>query len=305
MKREKGWRRSPIITLGKTRSVLDVAGENISIFRIAGAPSHFLRRRTEGVKEDCEGTGLVNRRKKLIKASRSDQQGFGLTSSESRQQNASILRNEIKGDSLLRIMTEDQVTFNNRILTLSEKGDLKELIKLIESGKQNIKWESCRGLHDYTPLHYACSRGHLLVAWVILKAAPSMLHTMTNTDESPLHLAVAGKQLLLVELLLDKGADVDAQNRDGETCLMYACRMAQAAMVRLLLARGAQMSTQDKYGDTAADHCDNDKRLMHWLELHFAREHQAKDAREGERGERGERGFQYCPLPYLWQFLCP
>ena len=87
-----------------------------------------------------------------------------------------------------------------------------------------------------------------------------------------------------VSSLLDKGADVDAQNRDGETCLMYACRMAQAAMVRLLLARGAQISTQDKYGDTAADHCDNDKRLMHWLELHFAREHQAKDAREGREG---------------------
>ncbi len=278
-------------TLGRPRSALDVAGENLSIFRMASAPQSVLPAHLTGESqrsekgEDCEGTGLVNRRKKIIEASRSEPRGS--TSTESREQNASILRNEIKGDTLLRIMTEDQVSSHNRVLMHSEKGDLKELMKLIESGKQAIKWESCRGLNDFTPLHHACNRGHMLVASAVLKAYPPMLHAMTNADESPLHLAVVGNQLLLVEQLLDKGADVDAQTKDGETPLMYACRKGQPAMVRLLLARGARVSPQDRYGETAVDYCDDNEGLLRWIE---AQEREEREEREEGQESREREG---------------
>lgn len=263
---------SLMINLGRPRSALDVAGENLSVFRMASLPHSLLRDENVRIEkdDDSEVAGLVSRRKKLIEASRSEP--LGSTSLESRQQNASILRNEIKGDTLLRIMTEDQVLYNNRVLTLSEKGDLKELMKVVEGGKQAIKWESCKGLNDYTPLHHACNRGHILVASAVLKASPSMLHAMTITDESPLHLAVVGKELLLVEQLLDRGADVEAQTKDGETPLMYACRKGQAAMIRLLLARGARVSTRDKYGDTARDYCDELAGLTRWIDLQVVQE---------------------------------
>ena len=106
-----------------------------------------------------------------------------------------------------------------------------------------------------------------------------MVHAMTSADESPLHLAVVGSQLLLVEQLLDKGADIDAQTKDGETSLMYACRKHQPAMVRLLLARGARVSAQDKYGETALDYCDDNEDLIRWIE-----------AQEREGGEETEEG---------------
>ena len=266
---EKVCEESAKDAFGRRRSPLDISGDDFSIFRMAMEPQVALGgangKNGEIVNwNSVDTSGLVNRRKKLIEESRSEPSGS--TSTESREQNATILRNEIKGDSLLRIMTENQVTNSNRILMLSEKGDLKELMKLIDSGKDSIRWDTCKGLNDYTPLHHACNRGHMVVASAILKAAPTMLHAMTNSDETPLHLAVAGGDMLLVEQLADKGADIDAQTKDGETPLMYACRKAQPAMMRLLLARGARTTVEDRYGDTAVDYCDENQSLITWIE---------------------------------------
>jgi len=55
----------------------------------------------------------------------------------------------------------------------------------------------------------------------------------------------------VVKLLLDKGADVNVQDADGDTALIWASRNGHTEVVKLLLDKGADINAKDKYGDTA------------------------------------------------------
>ncbi|MGO8945458.1 MAG: ankyrin repeat domain-containing protein [Syntrophobacteraceae bacterium] len=58
----------------------------------------------------------------------------------------------------------------------------------------------------------------------------------------------------VVQALLDKGADVNAENSDGGTALMDASTNGHKEIVELLLARGANVNTEDIGGETASSH---------------------------------------------------
>ena len=55
----------------------------------------------------------------------------------------------------------------------------------------------------------------------------------------------------IIELLLEYGADIDSQDKGGETCLMWAARNNNIEIVRCLLQNGADINKQNRYGETA------------------------------------------------------
>jgi ankyrin repeat protein len=60
-----------------------------------------------------------------------------------------------------------------------------------------------------------------------------------------------------VRLLIEKGANVDARNKQGETPLMSAAQCYnynRETVVRILLNAGANMDIKDNYGNTALSH---------------------------------------------------
>lgn len=67
---------------------------------------------------------------------------------------------------------------------------------------------------------------------------------------TPLHWAALGGQQSITELLLAKGADVNAKGKDGETPLQRAASDGNRDVVELLLAKGADANTVDRYGNT-------------------------------------------------------
>ncbi|KAF8480332.1 ankyrin repeat-containing domain protein [Russula ochroleuca] len=54
-------------------------------------------------------------------------------------------------------------------------------------------------------------------------------------------------------MLIERGADVIAQNEDGETPLHLASQEGEVEAVRMLLKHGADINTQNKYGLTPFD----------------------------------------------------
>jgi ankyrin repeat protein len=56
-----------------------------------------------------------------------------------------------------------------------------------------------------------------------------------------------------VKLLIDVGADVNAQSKDGWTALMVAARYRSADFVEVLLGAGANIATVNHEGMTAFD----------------------------------------------------
>ncbi len=73
--------------------------------------------------------------------------------------------------------------------------------------------------------------------------------TPDNRGITPLMYAAEIGSLQAMRLLLDRGADVNAQNAFGSTALMWS--VSDAAKVRLLLDHGAQVNTAAKSGRTA------------------------------------------------------
>ena len=166
------------------------------------------------------------------------------SSSSSSSSNRVINTSIIKADSLLRIMGESSAERNNEVIVLAETGALRAITSLVDRG---FDWDSCRGLRNFTPLHYACRAGHPAVVSELLRACPQLMHVGNDSGEQPLHMAIYGGHLLLAEQLLDRGAEVDATTNDGETALMYAARRNMPAAVRLLLQRDANPMHKDSY----------------------------------------------------------
>ena len=54
-----------------------------------------------------------------------------------------------------------------------------------------------------------------------------------------------------VEVLLDAGADINAQDEVGRTALMEACVAFKKDVIRLLISRGADVNLCDNNGCTA------------------------------------------------------
>lgn len=66
-----------------------------------------------------------------------------------------------------------------------------------------------------------------------------------------LHYAVIRKKIDAIDLLVEHGADLDAQNADGQTPLMLAAKTGDEELIDVLLDYGADKLIQDKLGINA------------------------------------------------------
>jgi uncharacterized protein len=87
---------------------------------------------------------------------------------------------------------------------------------------------------------------------LLIKAGAFVDQPSFPDQDQPLHTAAQEGFAHGVKVLLDKGADIEARNIDGETPLLVAVRCRKYEVVSLLLARGASVAAEDHYGVTAA-----------------------------------------------------
>jgi ankyrin repeat protein len=98
------------------------------------------------------------------------------------------------------------------------------------------------------PLAHACGVADAsLVQFLLERGAQPDL---TSSGETALFSAVSSDSLECVRLLLDAGADVNAQDVDGWTCLWH---VRSVPMARMLLERGADPSIFDQCGGFPED----------------------------------------------------
>jgi len=81
------------------------------------------------------------------------------------------------------------------------------------------------------------------------------IHQASSTDfPSPLHAAIYRQQLPVIRLLIQHGADCEAQNNDGQTLLFYAAAKCSLEVVQALVEEGgASLGIRDVHGNTAID----------------------------------------------------
>ena len=86
----------------------------------------------------------------------------------------------------------------------------------------------------FTPLHLAVSQKYSAVSKLLIDAGAD-IEAQTSRRSTPLHWACEGGELDIVEMLVEAGADVSVVDDDGYTCLILAVDVGHTETVRTLL----------------------------------------------------------------------
>jgi|GEM_PF-3218851 FOG: Ankyrin repeat len=97
---------------------------------------------------------------------------------------------------------------------------------------------------------WAVERGMVGAVGAFLDAGADANAAEFTSGETPLLAAVAAGEAEVAELLIRRGAKVDARDRDGRTPLMHAADFADAVLVEQLLRAGADVRAKDYKGET-------------------------------------------------------
>lgn len=99
-------------------------------------------------------------------------------------------------------------------------------------------------------LSLACSGGYFELAHVLLKMNANVEDRGSKGDCTPLMEAASAGHVDIVKLLLEYGADANAQSSAGNTPLMYACNGGHEEIVKILLEQGANIEDHNENGHT-------------------------------------------------------
>jgi uncharacterized protein len=106
----------------------------------------------------------------------------------------------------------------------------------------------------FTSLHLASYYGAPDVVQLLLQRGADVNAVTKNFLENmPIHAAAAGRRLAICEMLLDHAADVNAKQHGGFTALHAPAQNGDREMVELFLSRGADPSMPTDEGKTPAD----------------------------------------------------
>ena len=111
---------------------------------------------------------------------------------------------------------------------------------------------NARSKGGWTPLHWAVNRGERTETAKILLDAGTDVNATDVDQETPLHLAVKDEDIEMIDVLAERGADLETKNAKGQTPLILALmrERCDCYVVERLLHRGARVNTQDSKGWT-------------------------------------------------------
>ena len=132
-----------------------------------------------------------------------------------------------------------------------ERGDIEGVKRHLADGADvNAKRKSNDILCDReTPLHIAAFEGHTEIAELLI-ARGADVHAKDKNDNTPLHTSANMGAKEIAELLISKGVNVKATNEFVRTPLHYASCRGSKEIVELLIAKGADVNAKDEEGDT-------------------------------------------------------
>jgi ankyrin repeat protein len=131
------------------------------------------------------------------------------------------------------------------------QGGISTVKNLLTADKSSINFKNNKGL---TPLLVAVSNLNFDISNLLLKYGADPNVSIPSDGNSPLHVAAENGLPWLGEILLDHSAKIDAPNKDGATPLILAVQWQHRDFAAMLIRRGADPAAADREGKTAPDY---------------------------------------------------
>ncbi len=134
------------------------------------------------------------------------------------------------------------------IYEASTTGKTGQAIALLRKEPELVNSYSSDG---FTPLHLASFFGRPETVKMLLESKAHVNAVAKNpTKVMPLHSALAGGSMPIIEMLVDHGADVNAAQQAGFTPLHEAAQSGNLQAAILLLSHGAKINVKADNGKT-------------------------------------------------------
>jgi len=104
--------------------------------------------------------------------------------------------------------------------------------------------------YGWSFIHNFSYWGPLLAVELLLEKGCETGIPDQSSGKCPLHLAVMRNREDIVQVLLEKGADINLKSKSGDTPLMLATVHNHATIVKILLYWGADIEARDNAGST-------------------------------------------------------
>ena len=98
---------------------------------------------------------------------------------------------------------------------------------------------------NWSPLHYAAAEGEEALAAVLLDAGSDINIRSKADDTTPLHVATVKKQTPMVRFLIERGADLNMATKSGWNACHFAAHEGDLETMQVLLEAGADWQAQN------------------------------------------------------------
>lgn len=140
-------------------------------------------------------------------------------------------------------------TLNDELLKSCGEGNLQRVKELLDQGADINFKEFTPKLYKIAPIARASCAGHNDVVELLLERGANIDET-DNAGDTPLMIAAKYGRLSTALLLMNRGANIHHKNHKGWTPIVTASYWGYKELVEALIARGANMNARDNEGKT-------------------------------------------------------
>eukprot|EP01036_Dinobryon_divergens_P024535 gene24535-32997_t len=150
--------------------------------------------------------------------------------------------NENAVDQLIRNGAAIDATneFGETALNIAARHGRSTMVQLLLSNKAKI---DAKDSSDFTPLQTSARFGHSEIVGLLCQSRAELIN---QEGAYALKLAVQNGHVTVVEVLLNRGVNIEAQLMDGKSALVIAAENGYLDIVKLLCVKGAKLDAKGK-----------------------------------------------------------